>query len=61
MTDQAATLVLFDGVLLIGVRALGVPVTRDEAHAVMHLWKYVGCSWAPTRLGSSTTSASVNG
>ncbi|MBW9208109.1 DUF2236 domain-containing protein [Mumia sp. zg.B21] len=42
MTDQAATLGLFDGVLLIGVRALGVPVTRDEAHAVMHLWKYVG-------------------
>ncbi|MDD9348529.1 oxygenase MpaB family protein, partial [Mumia sp.] len=31
MTDQAATLGLFDGVLLIGVRALGVPVTRDEA------------------------------
>ncbi|MGH1565437.1 oxygenase MpaB family protein [Mumia sp. DW29H23] len=41
-TDQAATLGLFDGVLLIGVRALGVPVTRDESRAVMHLWKYVG-------------------
>ncbi|KHL13397.1 uncharacterized protein DUF2236 [Mumia flava] len=41
-TDQAATLGLFDGVLLIGVRALGVPVSADESRAVMHLWKYVG-------------------
>lgn len=40
--DQAATLGLFDGVLLLGVRALGVPVTRRESRAVMHLWKYVG-------------------
>lgn len=41
-TDQAATLGLFDGVLLLGSRALGVPITRDDSHAVMHLWKYVG-------------------
>lgn len=41
-TDQAATLGLFDGVLLLGSRALGVPITRAESHAVMHLWKYVG-------------------
>jgi hypothetical protein len=41
-TDQAATLGLFDGVLLLGVRALGVPVTTADSRAVMHLWKYVG-------------------
>ena len=40
--DQASTLGLFDGVVLIGVRALGVPVTRQESLAVMHLWRYVG-------------------
>lgn len=40
--DQAGTLGLFDGVVLLGVRALGVPVTRAESRAVMHLWKYVG-------------------
>lgn len=41
-TDQAATLGLFDAVVLIGVRGLGVPVSRAESRAVMHLWKYVG-------------------
>ena len=41
-TDQAATLGLFDGVLLLGVRGLGVPVTAADSRAVMHLWKYVG-------------------
>lgn len=41
-SDQAATLGLFDGAVLLGVRALGVPVPRDDAHAVMHLWRYVG-------------------
>ena len=40
--DQAATLGLFDGVPLLGVRALGVPVTSEESRAVMHLWRYVG-------------------
>ncbi|WP_313404212.1 oxygenase MpaB family protein [Aeromicrobium sp.] len=40
--DQAGTLGLFDGTVLIGVKALGVPVSRDESLAVMHLWKYVG-------------------
>ncbi|NGN91150.1 DUF2236 domain-containing protein [Nocardioides sp. KC13] len=40
--DQAATLGLFDGVLIIGCRALGVPVSREDARALMHLWKYVG-------------------
>ena len=41
-TDQAATLGLFDGVALLGVRALGVPVSRADSRAVMHLWRYVG-------------------
>lgn len=41
-TDQAATLGLFNGTLLLGVRALGYNVTRNESRAVMHLWKYVG-------------------
>ncbi|MGJ7907881.1 oxygenase MpaB family protein [Actinopolyspora sp. H202] len=41
-TDQAATLGLFNSTLLLGVRALGWIVTREESRAVMHLWKYVG-------------------
>lgn len=41
-TDQAATLGLFSGALLLGVRALGVPVSKDESRAVMHLWRYIG-------------------
>lgn len=40
--DQAGTLGLFDGVLLIGSRALGVPIRAGDADALMHLWKYVG-------------------
>ncbi|MGQ0698510.1 MAG: oxygenase MpaB family protein [Panacagrimonas sp.] len=39
-TDMAATWLGFSALLLIGVRAMGMPVTRAEAHAVMHLWKY---------------------
>lgn len=41
-SDQAATLGLFNGALLLGVRALGVRVTAHDSRAVMHLWKYVG-------------------
>ncbi len=41
-TDQAATLGLFNGVLLLGVRALGARVTRADSLAVMHLWRYIG-------------------
>lgn len=41
-TDQAATLGLFDAVVLLGVRTLGVPVSRAESRAVMHMWRYVG-------------------
>ncbi|GAA4111360.1 hypothetical protein GCM10022215_07090 [Nocardioides fonticola] len=40
--DQAATLGLFDAVCMLGVRALGVPVSREDSRAVMHLWRYVG-------------------
>lgn len=40
--DQAATLGLFDAVVLLGVRVLGVPVSADDSRAVMHLWRYVG-------------------
>ncbi|MDN5744281.1 MAG: DUF2236 domain-containing protein [Nocardioidaceae bacterium] len=40
--DMASTLGLFDGVLIIGARALGVPFGRAESRALMHLWKYVG-------------------
>ncbi|GAA4804508.1 oxygenase MpaB family protein [Nocardioides caeni] len=40
--DQASTLGLFDGVLLLGARALGVPVSKSDSRAVMHLWRYVG-------------------
>ncbi|MGY0021116.1 oxygenase MpaB family protein [Streptomyces sp. YJ-C3] len=41
-TDLAATLGLFNAVQLLGVRLLGVRVTRAESRALMHLWKYVG-------------------
>jgi hypothetical protein len=41
-SDQAATLGLFNGALLLGVRALGVRVSRTDAAAVMHLWRYIG-------------------
>lgn len=40
--DQAGTLALFSTSYLLSVRALGVPVTRREGAAVMHLWRYIG-------------------
>ena len=40
-TDMAATWLGFSALLLIGVRAMGFPITRREAHAVMHLWKTI--------------------
>ncbi len=40
-TDMAATWLAFSALLLMGVRVMGMPITRDEAHAVMHLWKYI--------------------
>lgn len=41
-TDVAATLGLFSSTALLGARALGRIVTREESRAVMHLWRYVG-------------------
>ena len=41
-SDQAGTLGLFSGTVLLGVRLLGRIVTAAESLAVMHLWKYVG-------------------
>lgn len=38
--DMAATYLGFSVVLLIGLRAMGMPVTREEGRAVMHLWCY---------------------
>lgn len=40
--DMAGTLGLFDGVLIIACRALGVRITDDEARALMHLWRWTG-------------------
>lgn len=42
MTDLVSTLCLFDATLVIGARSLGVPLTRREARAVVHQWKWIG-------------------
>lgn len=39
--DMVATYLAFGPIMLLGVRAMGIPVTRHESRAVMHLWKYV--------------------
>jgi hypothetical protein len=41
-SDQAGTLSLFSGVLLLASRGLGVPISREDSNAVMHLWRYIG-------------------
>lgn len=41
-TDLAGTLGLFDGTVVVGCRALGVRITAREAHAYLHLWRWVG-------------------
>lgn len=38
--DMAATYLGFSVVMLGGLRKMGVPVTRRESQAVMHLWRY---------------------
>lgn len=38
--DMVATYLGFSVVMLGGLRKLGIPVTRREAKAVMHLWSY---------------------
>ncbi|MGN7246856.1 oxygenase MpaB family protein [Janibacter anophelis] len=40
--DSAATLGLFSGAALLGCRALGRLVPREDSDAIMHLWRYVG-------------------
>lgn len=40
--DQAGTLGLFDGVLIVGCRAMGVRISDREARALMHLWRWTG-------------------
>lgn len=40
--DMHATYLGFSVIFLIGARALGIPVTRNEGRAVMHLWRYIG-------------------
>jgi hypothetical protein len=39
--DMVATYLAFGPIMLLGVRAIGIPVTRHDSRAVMHLWKYV--------------------
>lgn len=39
--DMVATYLAFGPIMLLGVRAMGIPVTRRDSRAVMHLWKYV--------------------
>ena len=41
-TDMLATYLAFGPIMLVGMRAMGIPVTRAESRAVMHLWKYAG-------------------
>lgn len=41
-TDMLATYLAFGPVMMMGMRALGIPVLPRESKAVMHLWKYAG-------------------
>lgn len=40
--DQAMTNIAFSGVLLLGVRAIGIFPNKQEVDAIMHFWKYTG-------------------
>jgi hypothetical protein len=40
--DMVATYLAFGPIMLMGIRALGIPVLPSESKAVMHLWKYAG-------------------
>ena len=39
--DMQATYLGFSVVFLFGQRVMGVPLSRDESEAVMHLWRYI--------------------
>lgn len=40
--DQAMTNIAFSGVVLIGIRALGIFPSADEVDSFLHFWKYAG-------------------
>ncbi len=40
--DMHATYLAFSVIFLFGQRLLGVPLTKREGEAVMHLWRYIG-------------------
>ena len=40
--DMQATYLGFSVIFLLGQRVLGVKLTEQEAHAIMHLWRYIG-------------------
>ena len=40
--DQALTNVAFSGVLLLGIRGLGIFPNKNEVDAILHFWKYAG-------------------
>lgn len=40
--DMQATYLGFSVIFLLGQRVMGVKITPGEAHAVMHLWRYIG-------------------
>lgn len=40
--DQAMTNIAFSGVVLIGIRALGIFPNKQEIDSFLHFWKYTG-------------------
>lgn len=40
--DQALTNIAFSGVLLLGVRGIGIFPNKNEVDSIMHFWKYTG-------------------
>lgn len=40
--DQAMTNIAFSGVVLLGIRALGIFPTQQEVESFLHFWKYAG-------------------
>lgn len=40
--DQAMTNIAFSGVVLIGIRALGIFPNQEEKESFLHFWKYAG-------------------
>lgn len=41
-TDMASTQLGFSVIFLLGTRVVGVPISRADGHAVMHLWRFIG-------------------